>query len=247
VQNTIHQYQIVGEYTEFVGLIVPGGWEEFFRFIGEPYDGPLWPVNDERNPFQVLIPKLKAAAETFDMVPQPQHKGADPQAWENGKDSTLPGKLEPYYLKAMTGPRFLTGGIVARPLATMKETNGRFAIGSIEGCSAHNGSIPWKGLKFADVHHCFHVGAGTFEITIDGSKSRITTGETVYIPKGTTFDVRFASRFAKTYVFSNGGGLLEFLIEAGKPFDENVVPEKAENVDEASLRSLVEKAKIEMV
>jgi hypothetical protein len=33
-QNVIHQYQILGEHSEFLGLVVPDGWEEFFRFIG---------------------------------------------------------------------------------------------------------------------------------------------------------------------------------------------------------------------
>ena len=246
-QNTIHQYQIVGEYTEFVGLIVPGGWEEFFRFIGEPYDGPMWPVNDERNPFQVLIPKLKAAAETFDMVPVPHHPGSAPQAWEAVKDSSLPAACEPYYLRSLAGPRYLFGGMVCRPLATTKETNGRFAMGSIEGCSAHNASIPWTSLKFANVHHCFHVDSGTVEVTINGSKTKLSSGETVYIPKGTSFDIRFGSRFAKAYAFSNGGGLLELLMEAGKPFEENVVPEKAESIEEGSFRSLAEKAQVELM
>ncbi len=81
--GVVHQYQILGNYTEFVGLIVPGGWEEFFRFIGEPYnDGPLYPLTDDRNVFEVLIPKLKAAAEKFDMVPVPDHPGVEPQPWE---------------------------------------------------------------------------------------------------------------------------------------------------------------------
>lgn len=26
--NTIHQYQVASTHTEFVGLIIPGGWEE---------------------------------------------------------------------------------------------------------------------------------------------------------------------------------------------------------------------------
>ena len=235
------------EYTEFVGLIVPGGWEEFFRFIGEPYDGPLWPVNDERNPFQVLIPKLKAAAETFDMVPVPHHPGSAPQEWEAGNDTALPGTCAPYYLRALTGPRYLFGGIVSRPLATTKESNNRFSVGSIEGSSVHNTSIPWTGLKFADVHHCFQVDTGVFEVTINDSKTKLSSGETVYIPKGTSFDIRFGSRFAKAYVFSNGGGLLEYLMEAGKTFEDNLVPEKAESIDRVSLRSLAEKAQIELL
>ena len=116
-----------------VGLIVPGGWEEFFRFIGEPYDGPLWPLDDQRNVFEVLIPKLKAAAEQFDMIPLPQHKQFGPSPWKE-TENKLPGKLEPYFLKNATGPAYLAGGTVVRPLITTAESDGKFVIGSIEGC-----------------------------------------------------------------------------------------------------------------
>jgi hypothetical protein len=36
------------------GLLVPGGWDEFFRFMGEPYEG---------NPAEVLSLMEKRAAE----------------------------------------------------------------------------------------------------------------------------------------------------------------------------------------
>lgn len=220
----IHQYQIVGEYTEFVGLIVPGGWEEFFRFIGEPYAGPLWPVHDERNPFEVLIPKLKMAAERFDMVPQPMHKGFEPQVWEE-RDSVLPGACEPYFVKALSGPRYVVGGVLVRPLAMAKESNGRFEIGCIEGSSMHGDEL--KELKFG-VHHAFHVESGTLELTTGGDASRLGVGETAYIPKEQDFSLKFGSRFARAYVFSSGAGLVEKLVNgAGEEYKDNIVPEKS--------------------
>jgi hypothetical protein len=65
----VHQYQILGEHSKFIDLIMPGGRDEFFRFIGEPYDGLLFPFNDDRNSFEVPITKLRAVAEEFDMLP----------------------------------------------------------------------------------------------------------------------------------------------------------------------------------
>jgi hypothetical protein len=49
-QTTIHAYQITSPHTEFLGLIIPGGWGAFFRFIGEPYTGALFPTHDPRHP-----------------------------------------------------------------------------------------------------------------------------------------------------------------------------------------------------
>ncbi|EON60793.1 hypothetical protein W97_00002 [Coniosporium apollinis CBS 100218] len=64
---------ISAEHTEFVGPIMPSGWEDFFWFIGEPYQGPIFPDNDTRNPFEALVLKLVAATEKYDMVPVRNH------------------------------------------------------------------------------------------------------------------------------------------------------------------------------
>lgn len=221
----MHQYQILGDHTEFIGLIIPGGWEDFFRFIGEPYAGPLWPLVDERNPFEVLIPKLKAATEKFDMVPQPQYPSCEPQPW-NGTENVLPGNLEPYYLQANRGPKFLVEGIVVKPMATTKESAGKFSIGSIEGSSIHENKVLKSGISFADVHHAIHMAEGQLKITIDGASTTVGSGETVYIPKGSIFSISVASRHAMAYLFANGGGLLEALCEIGQSYEFNLLPEK---------------------
>lgn len=224
-QGTIHQYQILGDHTEFIGLIIPGGWEEFFRFIGEPYAGPMWPLVDQRNPFEVLIPKLKAAAEKFDMVPQPHYKGVDPQPWD-GSENVLPGKLSPYYLQADKGPKVLVEGIVVKPMVTTKESAGKFAIGSIEGSSWHKNPTLQSKLKFSDCHHALHVTEGQLDIRIDGSSTTVGSLETVYVPKDSIFSITIASRFAKAYVFSSGPGLIELLRDLGEDYEHSMLPEK---------------------
>ncbi|KAF2772197.1 hypothetical protein EJ03DRAFT_372352 [Teratosphaeria nubilosa] len=60
--GVIHQYQLLGSHSEFIGLIVPGGWEEFFRFIGDSYSGPQWPVEDEVDIFEVLVPPAEGSS-----------------------------------------------------------------------------------------------------------------------------------------------------------------------------------------
>ena len=228
-QGTVHQYQILGDHTEFIGLIIPGGWEEFFRFIGEPYAGPMWPLIDERNPFEVLVPKLKAAVEKFDMVPQPQHPQCDPQPWD-GTENVLPGRYEPYYLQANKGPKYLVEGLVVKPLATTQESAGNFSIGSIEGSSYHKNSVLKSKYKFAQVHHAVHIVDCHLEVTVDGTMTTLSAFETVYIPKGSVFSLSIPSRFVRAYIFANGGGLLELLCELGEKYQHSMIPEKESSV-----------------
>ncbi|KAF3000415.1 hypothetical protein E8E14_003267 [Neopestalotiopsis sp. 37M] len=37
----IHRPKLAGNWTETIGLITPGDWVDFFRFLSEPFDGIL--------------------------------------------------------------------------------------------------------------------------------------------------------------------------------------------------------------
>ncbi|OQO07049.1 hypothetical protein B0A48_07615 [Cryoendolithus antarcticus] len=241
--GTIHQYQIVGPHSEMVGLIVPGGWEEFFRFIGEPYDGATWPLEDNRNFFEVLLPKLKAAAEKFDMVPCPQHRGVEPQSWAE-TDSKLPGSLKPYFLKNATGPAYLAGGTVCRPLATTAESGGKFSIGQIE-ISSHPKlqaglfAASSRRLAFDLVHHAFLAIEGVIQFHLGTSEpADLHAGELIFVPKGTDFSIAAESRFASFYVFANGPSLTELYQRLGGAYRFSSLPDRAAAWDESGIDAL---------
>ncbi|KAH8600725.1 RmlC-like cupin domain-containing protein [Bisporella sp. PMI_857] len=227
--GTIHQYQIASAHTEFIGLIIPGGWEEFFRFIGEPFSGPLFPTHDRRNPFEVLIPRLIAATEKFDMIPVREKQAFDPQPW-TGSENTLPGKCERggYFLKADTGPRWQLGGTVIKPLATRKETDGRFSIYSWESSVNYVSNGLNKSLNFSETHHAIQVIEGVVAVAISGEESKILPGETVFVPSGTGWKINAESVFAKVYIFANGGGLGEVSQRVGQQYEFAVVPEESD-------------------
>jgi len=214
-------------------------WEEFFRFIGEPYAGPLFPLSDSRNPFEVLIPKLKAAAEQFDMVPVPHQKSFDPQPWD-GTENKLPNGLEPYYLRAGAGPKYRLGATLCRPLITTAQSGGKFTIASIEGSSYHKTPIfsEGKSLVFPDAHHCFQVAQGKISFTVAGKTAVLSEFETLFIPAGTEFSFNYSSRLAKAYVFANGGGLVEVFLKLGKDYAPALMPETEEALDISSLPDL---------
>ena len=186
-------------------------------------------MTDDRNPFEVLIPKLKAAAQEFDMVPLPMHPKFDPQPWES-TDNKLADGLEPYFLKNGSGPKYLVGGSVCRPLVTTKQSAGKFTIGTMEGSSQHDSPLfaTSTSISFDDAHHCVQVADGKVEFTVAGATAQLAAMETLFIPARTEFSFKFASKFAKAYVFSNGGGLVELLCKAGREYDGPVIPEKSD-------------------
>ncbi|THV44099.1 hypothetical protein BGAL_0734g00030 [Botrytis galanthina] len=238
--GTIHQYQIASSHTEFLGLIIPGGWEEFFRFIGEPYSGPLFPTNDNRNPFEVLIPKLMAATEKFDMIPVREKKSFDPQPW-NGTENKLPGKCENggYFLKEGEGEKTVIGGTVVRAMCRREETNNRFSIYDILGSSIHASKAFNKEVQFKDTHHAIYTVDGALKLTIGEEEVIAPAGETTFVPAGTKFKVGFETVYARAYVFANGGGIGELLNGLGSVYESVAVPNEVEGSwDEGKLKEL---------
>lgn len=197
--------------------MVPGGWEKFFRSIGDIYTGPLWPDVDDADPRQTLVPRVKKAAEEFDVNPVPGHPVAEVQLWNDKTDSLLRGNGDPYFLRNGRGPSAVLGGIVVRPLATAAETDGSFVLGSIEGSSLYETQVLSWGFRFRKAKHSFYVAEGYITLSVDGSApTRIGPTEFAWVPAGKRFVIRMDSRFAKLYTYNNPGGLVDLLFAAGK-------------------------------
>ena len=180
-----------------------------------------------------------AATEKFDMIPVRDKAQFDPQPWD-GNESKLPGFCENggYFLKEGSGEKWAVGGTVVRPMATRKETNGRFSIYSIEGTSFHAGKGLTKALEFKDTHHAIQTVDGVMKIVIDGSEVMTTAGETTFVPAGTKWSFEAESVYARAYVFANGGGVGEVLQSLGSNFDSPGVPADAVVWDESKLKAL---------
>lgn len=198
----------------------------------------MFPTNDRRNPFEVLIPKLMAATEKFDMIPVREKAQFDPQPWD-GSEIKLPGACEDggYFLKENAGEKWAAGGTVVRPMATRKETRDRFSIYSIEAGSIHSAK-GLKTVKFETTHHAIYTVDGVMKLTIDGSEVNTTVGETTFVPAGTSWSFEAESTYARVYVFANGGGVGEILTSVGEKYVFPAVPAEAGSWDESKLKSL---------
>lgn len=226
MQGTIHRYQIASQHCEFAGIIVPGGWENFFRFVGDPYKGPLFPTEDKRDPLEVLIPRMIRAAENYDVIPVPDKPHYDVQSWD-GTETKLPGKFGKggYFLKDGQGDKFILDGFIARPLATLRESNGKFSTYDIQASSHFASHDNTNEMVFADAHHAIIGTRGEWEVTVDGNTGRIAAGETAFIPAGCSWSWLPTSAYSRAYVFSNKEGFGGLITASGKPYVGLVMPE----------------------
>lgn len=176
----------------------------------------MWPDEDYSSPMETVIPKMKVAVDEYDVHPMPDHPAAEVQPWAE-RDTVLPNHNGPYFMRNGKGPSAVLGGTVIRPIITGSQSDGLFTLGSLEGSNRHEMQVLARGLRFSKVHHCIMVQDGWVEIVVDEAKtSRLGPFETIYLPARTKFQMRVDSRYAKIFIYSNVGGVVDMLYEVGK-------------------------------
>lgn len=221
---------MLGPHTEQFGLISPANWVDFFRYIAEPYEGIIAPAKDPRDLRGLLIPKVIAAKDRFDVhfVQDPNYTPPKVGEWLP-EDSELPKeKLTPYFLKANEGPRWMVGGVMSRPFIRAGHVEGRFAISSIESSDVYEKSAFARWFTFPRVDHCFCVLEGLLKIRVksEGEWDTVREGQTVVISAGETFTLAFASKFVRAILFTSGPGIEEVVHAAGAPCDDVILPDE---------------------
>lgn len=236
---------MLGPHTEIIGLIAPGDWVDFFRYVSEPFEGLLVPEFDDRDLVSTLMPKMMAAKDRFDVVFKRDHQPVQVSEWKD-TENVLPETSAPYYLRANTGPRWMAGGVMSRPFITTKQTGGKFAISSIESSAVYGPTILSKPLKFKDVDHCLCVQEGALVVKLGGkSEETVREGETVVIPSGQNFTLEFATRFVRIMSFTSGDGIDALIHRVGAPYKGFTLPDKAPKFDESELEKVFGELSIE--
>ena len=242
--KVIHNPQLLGPHTETIGLITPASWVDFFRYVGEPFDGLLYPEYDERSLHENIIPKIMAAKGKYDVHFYPDYKGCEVSEW-GPEDEKLPDGMAPFYLKANTGPRWMLGGVLSRPFVTTKQTGATFAISSIESSSTYGGTVFDQPMSFPTSHHCFCVFEGAVRISLsDGSADTLHEGESAFIAADTAFKLEFKSNFCRLWSFASGGGIEQLVQEAGEPYKGFALPNQAPPVDGEKVKRVLSELKI---
>ncbi|KAI5480138.1 RmlC-like cupin [Pseudohyphozyma bogoriensis] len=246
--RTTHSFQIASNHTEFIGLVVPGGWERFFNKIGEPYDGPLFPSSDDR-PFNVgkFIAAVKEGA---DVHPDREYQLIEANGSLDKPDNSLPEGSTPYFLKREEGPKYFLGNASASPLITPAQSNVKFSIAYIEGSSAIAGELPWSTLTLKNTHTFFRILEGKVGLVLVGKENdaqTLTPGEGAFVLAGQPFKLEWKSTYGRILAFAAGGkghGVEQLFIGAGERKDGHALEAFVEAKDE--LKAIAEAAEIEM-
>jgi mannose-6-phosphate isomerase-like protein (cupin superfamily) len=217
---------MLGPHTETYGVVTPGDWIDFFRYVAEPYEGLIVPEDDNRDLKALLIPKVMAAKGQFDVVFQPDYQPPEVGEW-TADDERLPELSQPFFLRANTGPRWMLGGVMSRPFVTTTQSAGVCAISSIESSNEYGASLLSKYMTFQSVDHCLCVLEGTLVVRLKGqSESVFREGETVVIPAGQAFALDFGSKYVRVWSFTDGDGIETLVHRLGTPFEGVVLPDK---------------------
>jgi len=234
---------MMGPHTETLGLIAPGDWIDFFRYISETYKGTIVPEFDSRHLASILIPKVMAAKDKYDVNFLRPGEYTPPEVGEwLDTENTLPGPLEPYFLRANTGPRWMLGGVMSRPFINASQCSEKFAISSIEGSNAYSEPSPLaRNLTFPNVDHCFVVHEGLLKVQIEGKWSSVREGQTLVIAAGQAFALAFGSRYVRAISFTNGRGIEELIQTGGSSFSGVVLPEEAVSWEETRFQEAAAK------
>ncbi|KAK4119487.1 cupin domain-containing protein [Parathielavia appendiculata] len=238
--KVIHNPELLGPHTETLGLVAPGDWVDFFRYVAETYNGVIVPENDDRNLKASIIPKVMAAKDRFDVHFERDYRPPEVGDWLD-TENVLPAPLEPYFLRANTGPRWMLGGVMSRPFIKASQCAGKFAISSIESSNQYADESPFKcrWLSFATVDHCFCVTEGLLRVRLRGEEdsAEVREGQTLVISAGQAFMLEFASRYVRAISFTNGPGIEDLVHTAGQPYSNFVLPDAVAPWDEERLRA----------
>ncbi|KIX04882.1 uncharacterized protein Z518_05753 [Rhinocladiella mackenziei CBS 650.93] len=207
--KVVHCPQLIGPINETVGLVTPGQWVDFFRFISEDYNGVFNDEFDHRNPMATLFPKLQEVKEKNNVVFTPNHVPAAVGEWTSD-DSKLPSGVETYFLRTNTG--------------------GLFAVSSIESSSKFPASLLQRPFRFSKVHQVSHVLDGPLSIHLGGKSNLVHAGETVFLPAGITMAIEFKDVYVRFWSFASGNGLETLVSQAGREFEGFSVPDRPEEV-----------------
>ncbi|KAK0611313.1 RmlC-like cupin domain-containing protein, partial [Immersiella caudata] len=233
--GVIHNPLPIGPHTELLGLVAPGDWVDFFRRVGEKYEGVVVPEGDARDLVGWLRGKGQVVAEA-DVHFVKGYEAPEVGEWEEG-ECVLPGPGEGYFLKADTGPRWMLGGVMSRPFICARQCEGRFAISGIESSCVY-AEEPFGGcfLRFREVDHCFFVMEGELRVLLEGGEWTVArSGETVVVSAGWAFKLAFGSKYVRFVSFTNGEGLEAVIHGAGAQFEGCVLPDEVGKADRARL------------
>jgi len=215
--RTLHAFQFHSAYSQFMGPITPGGWDRFFDLTGTPFSTAAFPpVDPSPPPFE----KFGRAEAELTMKYRPDLPY--PEAGE-GSDDSLPGRPEPYFLRAGEGPQHLLGGQLATTMITSAESGGQLGMATITG--AGGTAIPSH--VHDRTHEALYVLDGRVRVWLDGDAHLLTAGDCASVPAGCVHAYAFEGVVSRMVTMNAPGGIEALFAVAGEPYEHPIFPPDA--------------------
>jgi quercetin 2,3-dioxygenase len=145
-----------------------------------------------------------------------------PEAGE-GSDDSLPGRPEPYFLRAGEGPRHLLGGQLATTMITSAESGGQLGMATITG--AGGTAIPSH--VHDRTHEALYVLDGRVRVWLDGDAHLLTAGDCASVPAGCVHAYAFEGVVSRMVTTNAPGGIEALFAVAGEPYEHPICPPDA--------------------
>jgi len=243
--NTIHTFSLLEPDTQLTGVLVPGGFEEFFFHmnVAAPPATPPAPGSGSGSGSGVVLPgaggfDIPGLAD-WDVYPQLDFVArrdvvdgrAGPGNWYDGPNPLPADAGAPIWVAKDYGPKFLNSEngryhIVA-PFVTGTQTNGTFSQGTITlsppGDVNGGAKAPSVTNEYATA---FMMEEGQLEVTVDGYDAvSLIDGDVVFVPGGVPFSYAATAEFTKfMYVTGGGRGLDYELMASARKWDSAFYP-----------------------
>ena len=191
-----HSYQSVAPRTQFFGIVAPGGWEQFFVDAGEVWGMTGLPPEGRPFDFSRMGPAM--GKHRIMRVENPVFVEATPVGTE---DQQLPEGQSPYFLEAGFGARHTLLGHLSTAVLTAAQDGDMVDMRVIEG--GRGAAMP--GLRHASTHVFLYLLDGQVALALGGEQHRLSGGDAVNIPAGTTYATEVLSGTARWVATSSGG------------------------------------------
>ncbi|KAE9382166.1 RmlC-like cupin [Stipitochalara longipes BDJ] len=200
--NTIHTFQLIDPDTSLTGVLVPGGFEEFFFTSATD---PSQMFNLSNLPKWDVYPQLNFSARQ-DAV----NGVAGAGNWHNGSNTAADSVSAPRFVAKNYGPKYLNSEFgyyqLITPLVTGPGSNNRFTQGTIT--MSPKLSNETAALTSTPQHLAFLMEEGMLYVTINGESAHLIDGDVVFVPANTTFSYFAEVPFTKfMYVSAGADGL----------------------------------------
>lgn len=220
-----HSYQFIAQETEFLGLVQPAGFDDFFSNVSVPWNPAYNVPFPPDQPLAFPGMKFQAAAKAYD-INQILANWSEPRnghGWHAG-NVTLPNDSKtPYFLPNGAGPHFWheAAGAVISPLATPVQTDGNFTIAQISLRKTYNSTS-----TFTSQGHQFLYGmVGEVTVCLDGEEAKFIAGDSVFLPAGRNVSISSGVNYSKFLLCAAGSdGIDSQMIEDGKEWGWSTPP-----------------------